>query len=148
MVRHLLIWILLVPSLANAQVEQIFIKGDYYNTPLIDFIQTIEQKHNVQFHYVNDVVKDVVLNGSIKNNTPLLKALDFLLQDKPISAATNLEGAIILFANEKKVIKSKEKYFKLSGQVKDKNSGDPLPYVSVFIPSLSKGTVSDANGLF
>src|SRR5688572_8515107 len=116
-----IIALLLCASLhVHAQIEKIFIKGDFYNKPLTLFIEELEQKHNIQFHYVNEVVKDVQLNGIIKNNTPLLSVLEILLKDKPISFTAS-QREIVLYQNDKKALKSVEKYFKLSGQLKEKN---------------------------
>lgn len=36
----------------------------------------------------------------------------------------------------------------ISGKVSDSTTGEPLPFVEIYIPLLEKGTVSDANGQF
>ena len=144
----LVIFFLQVSLSGYCQIEKIFIKGDFYNKPLVIFIEELEQKHNIQFQYVNDVVSGVHLNGIIKNNTPLLQALEILLLDKPISFSSTSSGEIILFANDKKKLTSPVKYFKLSGLIKDKITGAPLPYVTVYIPGASKGAISDDQGSF
>ena len=144
----LLIFFLEVSVSGYCQIEKIFIKGDFYNKPLVAFIEELEQKHNIQFQYVNEVVSGVHLNGIIKNSTPLLQALEILLVDKPISFSSTSSGEIILFANDKKKLTSAERYFKLSGLIKDKVTGAPLPYVTVYIPGASKGAISDDQGMF
>ncbi|WP_276374498.1 TonB-dependent receptor [Chryseolinea sp. H1M3-3] len=140
--------LLFIVSIIYGQTQKVFIKGDFYNRPLLDFIHEVEKNHGIQFHYVNDVVDGILLTGVIKFNTPLLKALEILLKDKPVSFASYQEGQIILFANEKKAIKSEELFYKLSGQITDKSTGQPLPYVTVHIPGAEKGTISNENGEF
>ena len=144
----LLIFFLEVSLQGYSQIDKIFIKGDFYNKPLVTFIEELEQKHNIQFQYVNEVVSGIQLNGIIKNSTPLLQALEILLIDKPISFSATSTGEIILFANEKKKLTAAAKYFKLSGLIKDKVTGTPLPYVTIYIPGASKGAISDDQGMF
>ena len=144
----LLIFFLEVSLQGYSQIDKIFIKGDFYNKPLVTFIEELEQKHNIQFQYVNEVVSGIQLNGIIKNNTPLLQTLEILLIDKPISFSATSTGEIILFANEKKKLTAAAKYFKLSGLIKDKVTGAPLPYVTIYIPGASKGAISDDQGMF
>src|SRR6188508_284775 len=144
----LLFFFLEVSLQGYSQIDKIFIKGDFYNKPLVTFIEELEQKHNIQFQYINDVVSGIQLNGIIKNNTPLLLALEILLMDKPISFTSTSPSEITLFANEKKKLTSAARYFKLSGLIKDKVTGSPLPYVTIYIPGASKGAISDDQGMF
>jgi hypothetical protein len=144
----LILFFITTAGFCIAQQKTIFIKGDFYNKPLLTFIQEVELKHHVQFHYTNDVVKDVMLTGRLVHNTPLLEALGILLQDKPILFTTNAEGEIILYEHQKKIIKAAEKFFKLTGSVNDKTTGNPLPYVSIYLPGISKSAMTDENGMF
>jgi hypothetical protein len=145
--KFLLVFILF-PILCNAQVEKVLIKGEFINTPLPDFIRQTEQKHQVRFYYMDAVVKEVVLNGLIKYPTPLLKALDILLANHKISFSTNAEGHIILFANENKTIKKQQEFYQLKGSIRNKNTFELLPFVSVYIPALAVHTISDTTGNF
>jgi hypothetical protein len=143
-----IVFLVTISGLSQAQLKAIFIKGDFYNKSLIDFIQEVEQKHHVQFHFVNEIVKDITVTGRFAFNTPLMEALEILLRDKPISFTTNMEGEIILFENQKKVFRVPEKFYKLTGKVNDKTTGNPLPYVTVYVPALSKNTITDEKGNF
>src|SRR5688572_13878500 len=115
MIRFLLAGSLTVLPLffSQAQVQKVFIKGDFYNKPLLEFIQEIEHAHGVQFQYVDDVVKDIVLTGVIKHNTTLLDGLEILLRDKPISFVAPHENEIVFFLNDKKIVKAQESFYKL-----------------------------------
>jgi hypothetical protein len=133
---------------SQAKIEKIFIKGDFYNKPLVSFIKEVESRHHIRFHYVNDVVEGVVINGIFKNKTMLTDALKTLLLDKPISFAVIQEGEIILYENKHKPPQPTQKLGTLSGIVTDKVTGQPLPYVTIHIPGAAKGAVSDEEGKF
>lgn len=147
-ILQLAILFISVHAFSQVPVDRIFIKGDFYNKPLLDFIRDIEAKHNVHFHYVNDVVEKVMLNGILKNNISLHEALQVLLQDKPVSFSINPDGQIVLYGDPRKATKVAQKLFTLSGIVTDKVTGNPLPYVTIHVPGSSKGAVSDADGKF
>lgn len=133
---------------AQVKIDRVYIKGDFFNKPLLTFIKDVETHHQIQFHYVNDVVEGVVLNGILRNNTRLMDALKILLQDKPISFTAIQEGEIILYENKQKPVQATQKLYALSGTVTDKATGKPLPYVTVNIPGASKGAVSNEDGKF
>lgn len=130
------------------QVRKVFIKGDFHDKPLKEFLREIEQKHNVQFYYSNEVIDKVMLNGSIAQPMQLLQALELLLGDNPVACAANGDGQIVLFSNPNKSVKPSGKFYTLKGKIKDSHTGEPLSFVSVYVPGVSKGTVSDANGNF
>ena len=133
---------------AHAQVNKIFVQGDYHDIFLTDFLEGVQSKNNIRFHYVNEVVKDVKVSGMFKYRTPIMQALETLLQSLPISAVENGEGGIVLYANRNKPTKTAPTYFTVSGNIKDKKTGAPLPFVTVHIPGSTRGTVSDENGSF
>lgn len=127
----------------------IFIKGDYYNKPLTEFINEMESEYNIHFFYTRDAIENITVSGIFRYKTPFSEAFTQLLKPTNLSFNYNDNGNIVIFKDRNKhIIKTKEQYYKLSGLTQDKATGDPLPYVSVFIPGLSKGDVSDENGAF
>jgi hypothetical protein len=147
MLRYFLILVLL-QSECMAQADKILISGDYYGTPLSVFIRQVEEKHHIRFYYLDEVVKNVVLKAVIKNPISLIKALDVLLADQKISSTINEEGNIVLFANVKKVVHSQQEYYRLTGLIRNKDTFEALPFVSVYIPAQSIHSISDTTGTF
>ena len=132
---------------AFAQENKILVQGEYVDVLLVDFLSDIEQKNNIKFHYVNDVLKDVRVTGSFKNKTDILVALDILLTGLPISCADNGEGGIVLFADSKKLLRKADKYFTISGKIID-GRGEGIPFASALLVGPGKGAITDEHGNF
>ncbi|HYF67252.1 MAG TPA: TonB-dependent receptor [Ohtaekwangia sp.] len=141
--------IVLLGSLsAICQSRNVLIKGEFYNMPLRDFLRQVEKQHGVRFHYLEEVVKGATVSGILKYNTTLHQALEILLKPLPISFTENDQGEIVLFSNPNKPVPRVEKYGKVTGTIRDKATGNPLPFVTVHLPALSKGVISDEAGKF
>lgn len=128
----------------------VYIKGEYYQKPLPEFIHEMERDYNLRFSYVEETVEDIKISGVFRFRTPFSDALTKLLEPTPLSFYIDNEGSIVLFSDPQKKNNSTEPqvFFKFSGTVKDKSKGLPLPFVTVHIPALSKGAISNEKGSF
>jgi hypothetical protein len=129
-------------------VEKIFVKGDFLNKPLGEWIKELEAAHDVQFQYVDEIVNGVILNGMFKYKTPLPEAIAVLLGDTKISFTVYEGNQIVFFINERKELKKTVKLFKLSGYVLGKGSAQPIPFAAVQLLGLTKTAITDDLGKF
>ena len=125
----------------------VFVKGEYFEKPLLEFIHEMETAYNLKFFYVEEKINSLKVSGIFKYKTPLDDALEQLLKGTGIYFYSNSEG-IVLYERSKEEDGARLHFYKLKGQVTEKSSGDPLPFVNVYIPALSKGAVTDEKGRF
>lgn len=128
--------------------DEAVLQGEFHQVLLTDLLEKISKENTIKFNYLDDVVKDVRVSGILRHKTPVMKALITLLQDTRISVAENGDGNLVLFTNPNKILKNKSTYYSVSGTVKDRNTGEPLPYVTVQIQGAMRGAVSDEKGNF
>lgn len=140
-----------VPVASQAQTDNgVYLKGEYYQKPLIDFIHEMERDHHLRFSYIDETVKGVTVSGVFNFRTSFAEVLTVLLLPTPLSFYTDNEGAIVLYLDPKKKSSPTETQhlFKFHGRVSDGARNIPLPFVTIHIPALSKGAISDDQGFF
>jgi outer membrane receptor for ferrienterochelin and colicin len=135
--------------LADAQTQpgKVFVSGEFHLKPLRSFIHEMEEK-GVHFDYVNQLVEGVKLNGDLKNKVSLEQALSTLLAHTSISFVVTKDGSIVLYENTKKSIGQVETRYLLTGSVTNQETGEPVPFASIYIFDLAKGAVTNVHGIF
>ncbi|MDH3712068.1 MAG: secretin and TonB N-terminal domain-containing protein, partial [Cyclobacteriaceae bacterium] len=126
------------------------IKGDlpvslkFQNAPLNEVLDHLSEQYDIAFAYNAASLREVLVDIKAKKK-PLQEVLaellagrgfDFKLQDNGVlisPSADGLPGVRIL---------------DWSGMVKDSVSGEALPFASLFIPGLNRGTTTNADGYF
>ena len=132
---------------ASAQAHKVvLLKGAFNQKPLLEFISEMEAVNDMKFFYVEEVVKDVKLNGFFKYKTPFEAGFTQLLKSTKLSFYTNSEGGIVLYEDQDKEIQAAVALFSLKGKVVDKATGEPIPFATVYIPAISGGNVTDEEG--
>ncbi len=115
----------------------------FSNESLSQIFTHIQQEYEVDFAFDPLKMNDIILSGKIQAaNLEVL--LEQLLQKS---------GYTFEFLSPKEVLilpaaPPKEQFARLQGWVVDAKSGEPLPFASVWIPSLKKGVRSDEKGRF
>lgn len=106
--------------------------------PLKDFLQTIENKYDIKFSYVNEVV-----DGILISNPKTTYTLDGILAyvEKEISLSFQK-------IDEKYYAISKRKGYYICGKILDKLTNKEILDASIKIYNLDKGTVSNEQGFF
>ena len=103
--------------------------------PLTTLLIELQEKYGVQFNYASTLVDNVLI-------TPPNVALDLEDYLTYMEQHTDLQYVQV----SDKIISIKEKKWTLCGYVKDKDSGESLPFVT--IQDGKKGTIADENGYF
>ncbi|TAI48094.1 TonB-dependent receptor [Flagellimonas allohymeniacidonis] len=131
MTKRLLVLIFIVVSLhsinTTAQTET--------DQPLTTILVTLQERFGVQFNYASKLVDGVAIVAP-NNSMNLEESLNY------ISEQSNL----IFVSVSENIISIKEKTILLCGYLKDKDSGETLPYVTIQVDS--KGTIANEEGYF
>ena len=140
---HIILLLLLCFSMAG--FAQKSVNENFVNTPLIDVLSLLTNKYSVKVAFDNDIVSGITVNVKLVNSKPNDAV-------KKILRKTNLD---FLFINGVYVVhrknneeKSKVIAKKAVGIVRDKVSGEALPYVSISVGSSNKGAVTNTDGFF
>lgn len=140
------LFVVIVFSIAtNKLYSQARITEKFVNTPLIEVLDLISKKYGVKLAYDNALVLGVTINSSFKKD-PVDKVLNVLLKD------TDLEFIKIndVFVFRKKISQPLLDVApkKILGVVRDKTSGESLPYASVRVLGAHAGTSTNPDGFF
>ncbi|MDP4820084.1 MAG: TonB-dependent receptor, partial [Saprospiraceae bacterium] len=107
-------------------------------------LHLIRDTYQVQVAYDPEAVEGLFTSAPLPNGT-LVAALDAVLRNTGLSYRLLKPDQVLIRA----VIPLQTPNIPiLSGVVRDKHTGEPLPFASVFHPKSRTGTVSNAQGLF
>ncbi|MGX1929047.1 TonB-dependent receptor [Flagellimonas sp. 2504JD4-2] len=129
--KRLLVLVYLVLSLHSINS----IAQGQTNQPLTTILETLQQRFEVQFNYASKLVDGIYI-------APPDASLNLKEAVENISRQSNLS---FVFVSDG-IISIKEKKLRLCAYLKDKDTGEALPYVSV--QQGSKGAIADDEGYF
>lgn len=142
-----------IPLLNAQQSKDIKIKGSFQNEPLDLVLLDLKINHRLKFEYDEKLIEGIHVTTSFKKSS-----LDFGM--KKILEGTNLDfeikpsRTVALFpkAETPKVewsnVVPTRKDFKVSGIVKDKKTGETLPFTNVAIKGTTNGVNTNIDGYF
>ncbi len=126
------------------------IKGDlpvslkFQNTPLNEVLDHLSEQYDIAFAYNAASLREIMVDIKAKKK-PLQDVLaellagrgfDFKLRDQGVLISPSTDGSPGV------------RILDWSGMVKDSVSGEALPFASLFIPGLNRGTTTNADGYF
>jgi len=150
-IQHLrFIWIAVFAlGMAIGTSAQITVKAK--NVPIRQILKTIEKNTEYKFFYNdNFAALDKVASLNV-NNVSIDNALTTLFTESGISWEKKDKTQIVLVpekTQEKQIQSASGQVHKVSGTVKDSETGETLIGVSVIIKGTSQGVISDINGRF
>ncbi|MBK7173735.1 MAG: TonB-dependent receptor [Bacteroidales bacterium] len=145
----------------HAQDDQgIRISEYYWSTPLVKVLGDFKFKYKADIEYDSAMVKGFTLDY-LFTNTPIATAVEVVFRNNPevgyfmddknhikVIPRSILNASKLTSANQKFKGKPTKFNFTASGIVKDRQSGEPLPFASVLIRGTSKGCSSNIDGYF
>ena len=153
---------LLFSVLIRAQtspVSEVEIK-EYFNYQTLDKVfETLNTKYKLNIVYNAADVKNTRFSYYF-NGTKPEQAIKIILRDTKLAYVKNDDGGFAIFDKGTQVAKEeaekKTKFvgnptrnnFTLTGIIKEKNTGEPLPFVSVIVSGTAKGTTTNVDGRF
>ncbi len=138
----------------NAQnPEDIKIKGNYQDESLDLVLLNLKINHRLNFEYEKKTVEDIRITASF-NKSPLDYGMKKILEGTNIDFEFKPPRTIILFpkADKPKVdwstVSPTRKNFNVSGIVKDKKTGESLPFANVMVKGTTNGATTNIDGYF
>lgn len=153
--------LLLIGKTAQAQEkEEIKINEYYWDTPLTKVMDDFKNKYKIPLEYDEATVKDIKF-GYLFTNTPAGRAMEIVFRENKtvgfILDSNHVYKVLPLsIINASKLSSSIEKWegkpekfkFTATGVIKDKLSGEPLPFASVMVRGTKIGCSSNVDGYF
>lgn len=151
-VKHILFPLVLILLGCSITVAQTRISEKFDDKPLGEVLEYFAKSYKIKFAYDNSIVSLVRVSGDFQNK-PIDEVLNIIFKN------TNLE---MLFINDVYIIKSKPiqpkdepkivaikpvKY-KVFGVVKEKGTGETLPYATISIAETPSGASANTDGFF
>ncbi len=144
--------LLLSVNLYSQVGENIIINKSYYGKMLKHIFWDIGKSYNLDMDFsVDDVKTDIVPGRSYGDKTlefvmdELCRELDLSYKIGDLQVFIRKKGTIIT-AEEKEYLRKSN--FNMSGVIKDKESGEALPYAQILVQGTSNGATTNVDGYF
>lgn len=132
--------------------SQTRISEKYESKPLNEVLEGIAKSYKIKFAYDNSTVSTIVVTGNFRNE-PIDEVLKSFLKE------TSLEFMLIddVYVIKQKIVEEKEEpkvlpvkpvRYKVLGIVKEKETGESLPYASIAVDETQTGTATNTDGYF
>jgi len=142
-----------IPLLNAQQSKDIKIKGSFQNQSLPLVLLNLKIDYRLKFEYDEALIEDIYISTSFGKSS-LEFGMKKILEHTDIDFEIKRERTIALFPKTKtpKVDWSKvaptRKDFKVSGIVKDKKTGETLPFANVSLKGTTNGVTTNIDGYF
>lgn len=150
--KHLLLIVALILVGSASSFAQTRISEKFENKPLSEVLEMLSKNYKIKFAYDNSLVSSTHVTGDFQNR-PIDEVVKTILKD------TNLE---MLFINDVYIIKSKAEKpkeepkivvvkpikYKVFGIVKERFTGESLPYATISMIDKNNGTSTNTDGYF
>jgi len=158
----LTLFMVIVTSLVSkAQVTQeIKINEYYWGTPLVKVLDDFKNKYKIAIEYKPEEAIDQKFNY-LFTETPASRAIEIVFRENTILGYTIDSSNVYHITlrsilNASKLSSTTQKYegkptkfrFSATGLIKDKFSGEPLPFASVSVRGTTNGCQSNVDGYF
>lgn len=147
-IRYLLIISLLAGLTLQIQqvayAQKVRITESYSNLPLTEVLSSLASKYNIKFAYDPVALNQISFTGQFRNATPD-KVLKQLLKDSGFEFIA-LNNVYVIKRLEKSIVKEKPK--PIQGIVRDRISGEALPYASIKVVDNDFGASTNTDGFF
>ncbi len=133
-------------------IKYVRITGDYKKTPLSRILNIWAFNYKLEFHYESEDLKGIDIFGKL-NNVPLDEALSKVLSRTPLDYRIEGKKDIYLYLDDKKTSKRREievvtQNVNVSGIIRDKDTGESLPFASILVKGTSQGATTNVDGIF
>ena len=142
-----------IPLLNAQQPKDIKIKGSFQNQSLPLVLLNLKIDYRLKFEYDEALIEDIYISTSFGKSS-LEFGMKKILENTDIDFEIKPSRTVALFPKTKtpKVDWSKvaptRKDFKVSGIVKDKKTGETLPFANVSLQGTTNGVTTNIDGYF
>lgn len=146
---------LILSGWVSAQTgDEIKIKGSFDDIPLDLVLLHLEINYQLSFEFEEEEIENVRISSSF-GRKPLSEAMQFLLNGTALTFSIDPPKTVHLFPTSEEPIQELEPLsdasrfdVTVSGTIKDKRTGETLPYSNVLLPGSQKGTTANVDGYF
>ncbi len=144
----LMIQVSTAQNIANLQID-----ARYYNEPLGLVILNLEIRHDLKFDYDENLIKGLRVTVSFRK-LPFEDAMSKILAGTDIGFKVDESRKVVLFRKEEKPVREKRKVgptrqdFNVSGIVKDRSTGESLPFANIVVKGTNNGVTTNVDGYF
>ncbi len=141
--------IVFAPRLMSQNRLSTIIDEDFRDVPLKVVLQTLSEKYNVPFSYLEQDIPDIVIRETLKSIS-LEKALTLILSDHAMSFRAETSGKIAIFKDVKKSISKilSDSDLEVSGVILHADSRVPVESARITILDLPLHAVTNRKGFF
>ncbi len=132
--------------------QDIKVKGSYDKLPIDLIFLDLKINHRVNFEYDQSLLEDIEVSASFK--TKLSQALPIILQGTGLTfdlvppRTVKIYQGVKEIAAEVAMSEPTRKDFSATGKIKDKNTGESLPFATVFLHNSTNGVSTNVDGFF
>ncbi|MEH0158028.1 TonB-dependent receptor [Limibacter armeniacum] len=133
----------------EAQVQDTLkISESYQDVLLMDILEDFQSKYNLQFAFDGDLLKDIKISVTL-DEASVVEAMNTILSDTDLGFML-LDDVQILIRPKDEIEELSEVSYdiNITGTLKDAQSGEPLPYATIYVKDTRKGTVTNQFGFF
>lgn len=138
--------------LFSQEIDDIKVNKEYYGKTRINIINDLEKSYPIYFDFEKSYFKNNIISGKTYHNKPLKYVIDDLIKNTNLYYKIVDETIIIrpvgTTINAQAKVYERKTNFTLHGKVKDKVTGETLPYAQLLIEGTTNGTVTNADGHF
>ena len=142
-------------SLQAQDIVDIRIKGSFTKKPLELVLLDLKINYRLDFEYETGLTKDILISQSF-GKLPLQDALKLILQGTGLSFEIKEGRTIRLFEGEiqqeeiitESTAEPTRKNFNINGIIKDRNSGETLPFSTISVRGSTNGASANVDGQF
>jgi ferric enterobactin receptor len=133
----------------------------YFNYVTLDEVfDTFKEKYKLKIEYQKEDIPSDYRFSYKYSYVQAKLAMEIALRGTSLNFIVSSEGVIVIFDKKKQVAQkdaeakvrytgaSSRQNFTLSGIIKDRTNGEPLPFVNVIVKRTSKGSTSNVDGYF
>ncbi len=145
------LFLLLAPPPVFSQLPELTVSIDLENKSRAEALEKVSMQTGLFFTYDSELLSGTNKISLNLEDIPLESALDSILRDPALKYRLIDKNIVIFRANPVEKLKEKEERsgtLRVTGTVKDKETGNELPFATVLINETKQGVISNLHGIF
>ncbi|RLD75521.1 MAG: TonB-dependent receptor, partial [Bacteroidetes bacterium] len=136
----------------SQKAGEIMVTKSYYGKTLRNVFDDLASSYNIDIDYRKEDISNGIIPSKSFRNKPLDEVIQQLLKGKDLHYKI-MDMQIVIRKSDEQIKLERKTYqrkssFTLSGTVKDKKSGESLPFAQIMVKTTTNGTASNVDGYF
>lgn len=151
-IKHILLSFVIILVGCDLSFSQTRISEKFESKPLFEVLEMLSKSYKIKFAYDNSLVSNIFVSGDFQNE-PIDEVLRNILKETSLEMLFIDEVYIIKLKVDKPkeeslVIPVKPIKYRVLGIVKEKETGESLPYATIAVAETRSGTSTNTDGYF